>query len=118
MKNQRAFEEYAFPVWATAGTSYAVRFGIHRFIHSKTLPYRISTGSKPIFGHRSARSSRKRFSSSDWLPCIVIVASTQVSRSEVAFQDHVFANPGISHGGVVPEVRMSVDSQRGFDPPH
>jgi len=32
-------------------------------------------------------------------------AKEEVSRSEVAFQDaHVFANPGISHGVVVPEV--------------
>ena len=122
MKNQWAFEEYSFPVRATVGTSYAVRFGIHRFVHSKPLPYIISTGSKPIFGHRSARSSRKRFSSSDWLAYIVIVASTLacwtkgrgqperscVSRRSCVRQSRHFSRGGRSRGP------MSVDSQKRF----
>lgn len=122
MKNQRAFKEYSFPFWATVGTSYADRFGIHRFIHRKTPPYSISTGSNPIFGHRSARSSRKRFSSSHWFACIVIVASTLacwtkgrgqperscVSRHSCVRQSRHFSRDGSSRGA------MSVDSQKRF----
>jgi hypothetical protein len=37
-------EQYCFPVRMTVGISYAVRFGIHRFIHSKTLPYKYVNG--------------------------------------------------------------------------
>jgi hypothetical protein len=47
MKNQPAFKECAFPVRAAVGISYAVRFGTPQFIHGKTPPFGISTGSKP-----------------------------------------------------------------------